>query len=82
MALETELKYYESRKDELLQHHPGKYALIIGNDLLGVFDNSDEAYKEGIEKRGNVPMLIKLISADEPTGVIPALTLGLLRGNL
>jgi len=29
MALDTELRYFESIKGELLQHHEGKYALVI-----------------------------------------------------
>jgi hypothetical protein len=82
MALETEVKYYESIKAELLQHHEGKYALIIGGELLGVFDHREEAYKTGIEKHGNVPMLIKLIARDEPTESVPAVNLGLFSASL
>ena len=82
MALDTELRYFESIKGELLQHHEGKYALVIGTDLVGVFDHSEEAYKAGIEQRGNVPMLIKRFSKDDPVETIPAMTLGLVRANL
>ena len=82
MELETELQFFQSTKDELLQHHEGKYALIIGPELLGVFDHREEAYKDGIEKRGNVPMLIKLIARDEPVESVPAMNLGLLRAHL
>ena len=82
MALETESKYYESIKEELLRHHEGKYALIIASELLGVFDQREEAYKTGIEKRGNVPMLIKLIARDEPTESMPAVNLGLFSASL
>jgi len=82
MALDTELRYFESIKGELLQHHEGKYALVIGTDLVGVFDHSEEAYKAGIEQRGNVPMLIKRVSKDDPVETIPAMTLGLVRANL
>lgn len=82
MALDTELRYFESIKGDLLQHHEGKYALVIGTDLVGVFDHSEEAYKAGIEQRGNVPMLIKRVSKDDPVETIPAMTLGLVRANL
>lgn len=81
MALETELEQFEALKADLLQHHEGKYALIIGTELLGVFDHPEEAYKVGIDKRANVPMLIKHISREEITDTIPALTLGLLGAN-
>ncbi len=82
MALETELHFFEARKEELLRHHEGKYALVIGEELLGVFDSREEAYKAGVEKRGNVPMLIKQILREEPTETVPALTLGLFRAHL
>lgn len=82
MALEIELRHFESIKADLLQHQEGKYALIIGTELIGVFDHREEAYKTGVEKRGNVPMLIKLITREETAETIPAMTLGLLRANL
>jgi len=82
MPLETELAHYEVLKAELLKHHEGKYALIIGQDLLGVYDHSEEAYAHGLEKCGNVPMLIKHITKDEKIDIIPALTLGLLHANI
>ena len=83
MALETELKHYESIKEELLKHHEGKYALIIGEKLIGTFDHREEAYNKGIQQRGNVPMLIKRISAeDDPPSTNLALHLGLLHARL
>lgn len=81
MALETELQHYESIKADLLQHYEGKYALIIGAELIGIFDQREAAYRTGIEQRGNVPMLIRRIVRDEPMDVIPAMTLGLLRAR-
>jgi len=82
MPLETELEAFAQLKPELLQHHLGKFALIIGRDLVGTFDTREEAYRAGIEARGNVPMLIKLVVHEEPTESIPAMTLGLLTARL
>ena len=82
VALETELRYFESKKQELLQHHEGKYALIIGVELVGIFDHREEAYKVGVERHGNVPMLIKHIGRDEPPESIPAMNLGLIHARL
>lgn len=81
MALEAELQHFRSIKDELLRHHEDKYALIIGRELIGVFDHPEEAYRAGVEKQGNVPMLIKQISREETTESVPAMNLGLLRAN-
>ncbi len=82
MTLESERKYYESIRADLLKHHRGKFALIVGSELLGVFDSPNEAYKAGTEKRGNVPMLIAPIGDGEITENLPAMTLGILRARL
>ena len=77
MPLETEVQQFEALKGVLLQHHEGKYALIIGTELLGAFDHREEAYKAGLERKGNVPMLIKKILREETQETIPAMSLGL-----
>ncbi len=82
MALEREQRHFESIKPQLLEHHEGKYALIVEEELIGTFDHREEAYKVGIQKYGNVPMLIKLISKEESIDSIPAMTLGLLGASL
>ena len=82
MVLERELEYFEAIKADLLQRHEGKYALIVGAELLGVFDHQEEAYRVGIEKRGNVPMLIKQILKEEVPDRIPAMMLGLLHARI
>ena len=81
MALETELTYYETIKPDLLRHHEGKFVLVIGNEQLGVFDKREDAYKRGIELKGNVPMLIKQIVSAEPVEHIPAMVLGLINAH-
>jgi hypothetical protein len=80
--LETELAFYDSIKDELLRHHEGKYVLIIGNKNLGIFDNSEDAYKYGIELKGNVPMLIKRVEQNESVELIPAMALGIINAHV
>jgi hypothetical protein len=82
MTLDTELRHFDSIKADLLRHHAGKYALIIGSELLGVFDQREEAYKVGVDGRGNVPMLIKRIAPEDGVETVPAMTLGLLGADL
>jgi class 3 adenylate cyclase len=69
-----------NESSELLHHHEGKFALAIGDELVGVFDRQEDADRAGIEKGGNVPMLIRRIVREEPvpavvrpygTGVLP-----------
>jgi hypothetical protein len=80
--LEQEVAHYASVKDELVRHYEGKFALIIGNEQLGVFDKSEDAYQRGIELRGNVPMLIKQIRQEEPVEMIPAMFLGIIDAHV
>lgn len=82
MGLEAEIRYFEAHKQELLKHHEGKFALVVGESLLGVFDSDEEAYKAGLTQVGNRPMLIKQILRAEPTQSAPALALGLLGARL
>lgn len=81
MALETELAHYDSIKEDLLKHYEGKFVLVIANEQLGIFDKSEDAYKRGIELKGNVPMLIKRILKAEPIEHIPAMVLGLINAH-
>jgi hypothetical protein len=81
MALEKELAYYDSIKDELIKNHDGKFALIVGEELLGVYDTPKAAYEAGTNQRGNVPMLIKRVAADETPEKIPVVALGLLSAH-
>ena len=78
MVLAKEYEYYASAKDELLKHYQGKFALIYGSELVGIWDSQENAYINGIERFGNVSFLIKHIVADEVVESVPALYLGVL----
>ncbi len=75
MVLERELEFFRMHRGELVQHHSGKYALVIGETLLGTFDTAERAYEAGLKARGNVPMLIQQITAEDVPERIPALSL-------
>ena len=59
--LQTELKTYERHRDELLGKSEGKYVLVHGTEIKGVFDSKQDAIKQGYERFGNVPFLVKQI---------------------
>ncbi len=48
--LAEELKTYQQHLDELLQTAPGKYALIKGSNLVGLFDHKEDALNEGYRR--------------------------------
>ena len=76
MVLENEYQRFAEIKDELLKHHEGKFALIYGSDLLGIWDSKETAYVKGVELLGNVSFLIKHIVAEDPVESVPALFVG------
>lgn len=61
-ALETELKTYEAEKDGLLAHE-GKFVVIHGSEILGIYGSYEDALKAGYEKYKLEPFLVKKIQA-------------------
>jgi hypothetical protein len=64
MALEKEIATYLEKKCELLANE-GKFALIHGDELAGIWDTYEDALKVGYEKYGLAPFLVKKIEAVE-----------------
>jgi hypothetical protein len=77
MPLEKELEAFKKNLPEWSQTHGGKFVLVVGEELVGVYDDPETAYEIGIERFGNIPMLIKQVLPDEGTVFFPALMLGL-----
>jgi hypothetical protein len=78
MALEKERSWYEANKAELLAKHRGKWIVVHGDKLIGVYENSVEAYNKGVETTKCEEILVRcVVESDDPFSA-PALTLGLL----
>ena len=60
--LQQELETFERLKDQLLQDE-GKFAVISGKELLGVYSTYDDALQIGYERYNLTPFLVKKISA-------------------
>jgi len=60
--LETEWRYFNEHRAELLQQAAGKFALIKGDSLIGMFDSEASAIRTGYQKLGNVPFLVKEVT--------------------
>jgi len=72
MALEQELATYKTKLPELHEQQ-GKFALIHGNDLKGVFGTYDDALKAGYDTFGLRPFLVKQIQVVEQVQFISRL---------
>ena len=76
--LDTEIKYFEEHREELLKRALGKFALIKGTECIGVFDTVDNAYEEGARRFAGEPFLIQQILPEDPIAENPAFYTGLL----
>lgn len=64
MALEHEMATYRKEHDKLLAH-AGKYVVISGDRVVGVFAAYEDALREGYKACGIAPFLVKLIERIE-----------------
>ena len=64
MALEMELATYRSKLSEL-QAQSGKFVLVHGQDIVGVYGTYEDALNAGYQKFGLDPFLVKKIQAVE-----------------
>lgn len=65
--LQEELEFFERQRFELFAQASGKYALIKGSTLIGIFDTELDAARAGYREIGNEPFLIKhIVEADLP----------------
>lgn len=64
IKLEKELATYARERHTFL-HQEGRFILIAGDDVLGVFDTYQDALTAGYAARRLEPFLVKQISAVE-----------------
>ncbi len=60
-GLEQELSTYQKSRDELLAHSEGKWVLIGGDRVIGVYETQMDAVSQGYRELGPVPFLVKEI---------------------
>ncbi len=64
MALEKELETLKRELPNLLAEE-GKYVVVSGDEVLGIYAAYEDALKVGYEKRGLKPFLVKKIQSIE-----------------
>lgn len=67
-----ELATFEAKKSQLLVDHPGKFVLIHGDELAGIYDSEQNALEEGYRRFGPVALLIQQIVSEPPEQLAPA----------
>lgn len=72
--LETELETYARNRDHLLGAAEGKFVLILGDRVVGVYDSKMDAIREGYRSFGNVPFLVKqILKVEVPQNFVSSL---------
>jgi len=67
ITLQSELDFFENHRLELVDRASGKYALVKGSELVGVFETETEAIRAGYQRFANDGFLVKqIVEADVP----------------
>nr|AGS51649.1 hypothetical protein [uncultured bacterium contig00026] len=61
---ETENKFYQENRETLREKYLGKAIVIVGETIIGTYDNIGEAYKETIKNRKPGSFCLKNIPID------------------
>lgn len=78
-TLSKELKTFEKNKADLQKNHPGKFVLIVGDDVIGTYDTFNNAADEALRRYGDGEYMIRPVSGDCPE-LSPTVIYGLHRG--
>jgi len=65
-ALRKEMETFNAEKDRLLGTSEGKFVLIHGDEVVGVYESKNDAIAQGYQQFGNVPFLVKQILRIDP----------------
>jgi len=76
--LAVEKAFWAEHREDLAREHQGKFLLIKGAEVHGVFDSHDEGVIAGVAKFGRGPFWVCNVDKPEPDVlVIPVLALGM-----
>jgi hypothetical protein len=65
MVLDHEYSVYWAKLPELLEKGAGRYVVIHGDDVIGIFDTKDGALNAGEERWLFEPFLVTKIEAEK-----------------
>jgi hypothetical protein len=77
-TLTEERKFFSENQAKWKTAHRGKFVLIKGRELIGTYDQPEDAVAEGARLFGIDSFLVRCVDHSEEEIYIPALALGLL----
>ncbi len=69
--LDAEIKAFDAMREELEEHHLGKFAVFHDGLLVGAFDTFENAARAAVSQFGRGPFLIREVGR-EPIMTLPA----------
>ena len=72
-----ELKTFEAHKSALLKSEKGKYVLIKGNEIIGLYDQKEDALTEGYQRFQLKGFLVQRVQEEYDTYYIGGSALGI-----
>lgn len=76
--LAEELKTYQAHKDDLIRQSPGKFVLIKGEQIIGLYDREEAAYREGYQRFRRAAFLVKQVQEQDKTYYVGGSAMALL----
>lgn len=72
--LNQEIRFFDAQRAALCEAHEGRFALVLGSELVGVYDTELAAFEEGVSRTGveRSPFLVQEIVAEpQPIHLMP-----------
>ena len=76
--LAEELKTYQEHQADLLRQSPGKFALVKGHEIVGLYDKEEEAFSEAYRRFRLSGFMIKQVLEHEKVYTVGGSSFGLL----
>ena len=78
-GLDIERKALDRERPRLLATHAEGFAVVVGNEVLGVFEEMSEAYAAGVARCGpRRPFLLRRLMREDEPEEMPAYVYGLM----
>ncbi len=78
-GLDIERQTLERERSRLLARHAEGFAVVVGNEVLGVFEEMSDAYAAGVARCGpHRPFLLRRLMQEEEQAEMPAYVYGLM----
>lgn len=68
--LAVEITFYKDNKDEILKKYNGRYVVIVGNKIVGIYDKKEDAVLETMKDHEMGSFLVKHVTEEERVAIL------------